>query len=245
MLISHARDSFLMKIHEMPPESRPRERLLRQGTTALSDAELLSIILQKGTQQENVLDMCNRLLSAHGIGLSQRSLKELQTIKGIGPAKAMQIKALFEFARRQKSVRRRGKPLRSARDVFLYISSRLPFADREMFFVLHLDAKNKVIKDEMISVGILDASLIHPREVFKSAIKESSRAVIFVHNHPSGDPTPSTEDVETTRTLREAGELLNIPVLDHVIVGQDTYYSFKERNVLRGSLPMKNHKITS
>ena len=213
----------------MPLESRPRERMQKLGVGMLSDAELLAIVLQKGTKGENVIDVSHRLLSLHGARhLSRLSLKEMQKIKGIGPAKAMQISALFEFAKRHSASMRNGKPLRSARDVFSYAAPRLQHADKEMFIVLHLDAKNKVVKEEVVSVGILDASLIHPREVFKSAIKESSRSVIFVHNHPSGDPTPSAEDIEVTKRLREIGELLEIPVLDHVIVGNGKWHSFKE-----------------
>jgi DNA repair protein RadC len=222
-----------MRIHEMPLESRPRERMQKLGVHMLSDAELLAVVLQKGTRGENIIDISHRLLSLYGAKhLSKLSLKELQKIKGIGPAKAMQISALMEFAKRHSAAMRNGKPLRSAKDVFLYASPRIRHADKEMFMVLHLDAKNKVVKEEVVSVGILDASLIHPREVFKSAIKESSRAVIFVHNHPSGDPAPSAEDEAITRVLKEAGELLDIPVLDHVIIGAGKWYSFKEGKVL-------------
>lgn len=218
-----------MKLCEMPPESRPRERMQKLGVEMLSDAELLAIVLQKGTRGENVIDVSHRLLSLHDARhLSKLSLKELQKIKGIGPAKAMQISALFEFAKRHSATTRNGKSLRTAKDVFHYSKSRIPHPDKETFLVLHLDAKNKVVKDEVVSIGILDASLIHPREVFKSAIKESSRSVIFVHNHPSGDPTPSLEDESVTKILKEAGELLDIPVLDHVIVGNKKWYSFKE-----------------
>jgi DNA repair protein RadC len=219
-----------MNIHEMPIENRPRERMKKLGASVLSDAELLALVLQKGTRGENAVDMSNRILSKFGNNLSRISLKELQKIKGIGPAKAMQIAALFEFSKRNSLSKRSGKPLRSAKDVFLYASPKLSHEEKEMFLVLHLDAKNRVVKEEIVSVGILDASLIHPREVFKSAIKESSRSVIFVHNHPSGDPTPSIEDESITKILKDAGELLDIPVLDHVIVGNGKWYSFKEEN---------------
>ena len=217
-----------MKINEIPEENRPRERFQKLGANVLSDAELLAIILQKGTKGENVIDMCNRLISKYGIDkLSYLSLKELQEINGIGPAKAMQIKALFEFKRRHDLAKRTKIPVRSAKDVFEYASRRLPDNDKEHFMVLHLDSKNRIIKDEIISTGILNASLVHPREVFKPAIKESANSIILVHNHPSGDPTPSEEDKKITKILFDAGELLDIKLLDHVIVG-DTYYSFKE-----------------
>ena len=217
-----------MKINEIPEENRPRERFQKLGANVLSDAELLAIILQKGTKGENVIDMCNRLISKYGIDkLSYLSLKELQEINGIGPAKAMQIKALFEFTRRHDLAKRTKIPVRSAKDVFEYASRRLPDNYKEHFMVLHLDSKNRIIKDEIISTGILNASLVHPREVFKPAIKESANSIILVHNHPSGDPTPSEEDKKITKILFDAGELLDIKLLDHVIVG-DTYYSFKE-----------------
>jgi len=217
-----------MRIKDISRENRPRERLEKFGASALSDAELLAIILQQGTQDENVVDMSNRLISKHGIDkLSDLSLKELQEIKGIGPAKASQIKALFEFNKRHNLAKKNGTPIKSAKDVFEYASHILSDKSKEHFMILHLDSKNRVIKDEIISVGILNASIVHPREVFKSAIKESANAIILVHNHPSGDPTPSCEDIKITDMIFKAGEIIGINVLDHVIVG-DTHYSFKE-----------------
>lgn len=217
-----------MKVCEMAVDCRPRERMRKLGSSVLSDAELLAIVLQTGTKGENVIDVSHRLLSLHGSKLSTLSLKELQQIKGIGPAKAMKITALFEFSKRHASKITHAHPIRSGKDVFTYTLPMFHNADREMFVALHLDTKNRVVREEVISIGILDASLIHPREVFKTAIKESSRSVIFVHNHPSGDVTPSPEDIEVTSRLREIGTLLEIPVLDHVIVGKEKWYSFKE-----------------
>jgi len=218
-----------MKIKDISKENRPRERFLKNGATVLSDAELLAIILQKGSRKENVIDMSNRIISKNGINkLSDLSLKELQEIDGIGPAKAMQIKALFEFNKRYNLSIQDGKPIKSAKDVYEYAIHRLNSNDKEYFMILHLDSKNKIIKDEIISIGTLNASLIHPREVFKSAIKESANAIILIHNHPSGDPEPSFEDEQVTEKLFSAGELLCIKVLDHVIIGKDEYYSFKE-----------------
>jgi len=219
-----------MKIKDISKENRPRERFLKNGAMSLSDAELLAVILQKGSKKENVVDMSNRLLSKHGIDkLCDLSLKELQEIDGIGPAKAMQIKALFEFNKRHNLSRQNGKPIKSAKDVYDYASQRLNSNDKEHFMVLHLDSKNRIIKDEVISIGTLNASIIHPREIFKSAIKESANSIILVHNHPSGDSEPSAEDEQVTEKLFGAGELLNIKVLDHVIIGKDNYYSFKEK----------------
>ena len=218
-----------MRVEDIPKENRPRERFEKLGAVALSSAELLAIILQKGSLGENVVDMCNRLISTYGIdNLSDLSLKELQKIKGIGPAKAMQIKALFEFSKRPDLSRSNGKSIKSGKDVFEYATQRLAGNDKEYFMILHLNSKNRVIKDELVSIGTFNASLIHPREVFKSAIKESANSIILVHNHPSGDPAPSEEDEEVTGRLFDAGDLLDIKVLDHVIIGSNDHYRFRE-----------------
>ncbi|MDO8538289.1 MAG: DNA repair protein RadC [archaeon] len=222
-----------MRIKDISLENRPRERLERQGASVLSDAELLAVILKTGNKDENVIDMSNRLISKYGIDkLCTCSLKELQEIKGIGNAKACQIVALFEFNKRHNLAKQNGKPIKTAKDVFDYCSSKMLGVDREHFMVLHLDTRNRITKDEIISIGTLNSSLIHPREVFKSAIKESTNAVILVHNHPSGDAEPSDEDKKITEVLSQAGKLLSIKVLDHVIIGNGTWYSFNEKGVL-------------
>jgi DNA repair protein RadC len=222
-----------MRIKDISKENRPMERFQKAGASALSDAELLAIILKTGNREENVVDMSNRLISKYGISkLSDLSLKELQEIKGIGLVKSMQIKSLFEFNKRFKLSQNYEKPIKSAKDIFNYASHRLQFNDKEQFMVLHLNSKNKIIKDEIVSIGTLNSSLIHPREIFKSAIKESANSVVLVHNHPSGDPTPSEEDEKITKKLMEAGKLLGIEVLDHVIVGKDSFFSFKEDSLL-------------
>jgi len=218
-----------MRIKDISLENRPRERMEKQGVSVLSDSELLAVILQKGTKEENVIDMSNRLISKYGVSkLSSCSLKELQEIKGIGKAKASQIIALFEFNKRHSLSKQNGKPIKSAKDVYDYCHPKLNGADKEHFMILHLDTRNKIIKDEIISVGTLNSSIIHPREVFKSAIKESANSIILIHNHPSGDSKPSREDHEITDKLFSAGELLSIKVLDHVIIGKDNWYSFND-----------------
>ena len=222
-----------MRIKDISKENRPRERLEKNGVHVLSDAELLAIIFKTGNKEENAIVMSDRLITKYGLGkLNELSLKELQEIKGIGPAKSMQIKALFEFNKRHSLAKRDGEPIKSARDVFEYVSQRLITNQQEHFMILLLDSKNKIVKDEVISMGTLNASIIHPREVFKAAIRESANSIILVHNHPSGDPEPSAEDEQITEKLFDAGELLNIKVLDHVIVGKDKFWSFKERSVL-------------
>lgn len=214
-----------MRIKEISPENRPRERLFRDGSKALSDAELLAIILQKGTRGENIIDVSNRLITKYGLDrLGSCGFDELRQIKGIGMAKASQIIALFELANRAKS--KKGKQIKNSKDVYDYAFPKLK-GDREKFMVIMLDSKNNVIRDEIVSVGTLNSAIIHPREVFKTAIKESANAVIIVHNHPSGDCTPSEEDLILTRKIVEAGEVIGITVLDHVIVG-DGLWSWKD-----------------
>jgi DNA repair protein RadC len=219
-----------MRIKDISLENRPRERLEKQGPSVLSDAELLAIILKTGNKDENVIDMSNRLISKYGFDkLSMCSLTELQEINGIGSAKACQIIALFELNKRHSYSKTQGKPIKTAKDVFDHCSPKLSSSDREHFMILHLDTKNRVIKDEIVSVGALTGTIAHPREVFKSAIKESAHAVILVHNHPSGDPTPSDEDLKMTERLLDAGEILGIKVLDHVIIGSATCWSFTNK----------------
>jgi DNA repair protein RadC len=220
-----------MRIKDISKDNQPRERLQKNGVHVLSDAELLAVIFKTGNKQENAVEMSDRLITKYGIDkLNDLSLKELQEIRGIGPAKAMQIKALFEFNKRHNLAKKEGKPIRGAKDVFEYASQRLISSKQENFMILHLNSKNRIIKDEIISLGTLNASIIHPREVFKSAIKESANSIILVHNHPSGDSEPSVEDKQITERLMEAGELLDIKVLDHVIIGKDNYHSFKENS---------------
>jgi DNA repair protein RadC len=218
-----------MKIKDISIENRPRERMEKQGVQVLSDAELLAIILKFGNKEENVIDMCNRLISKYGVDkLSSCSLKELQEIKGIGKAKASQIIALFEFNKRHNVSKQNGKPIKTAKDVYDYCYPKLKNLDKEHFMILHLDTKNRILKDEIVSIGTLTCSLVHPREIFKSAIKESSNSIILVHNHPTGDSTPSQEDIKVTDILMKSGELLSIKILDHVIIGSNDYYSFNE-----------------
>lgn len=218
-----------MKIKEMNEDSRPRERLVKFGVENLSDAELLALILEKGTKQENVIEMSNRLINKHGLNkLSECSLKELQEINGIGFAKACQIIALFELNKRHALSEKPRKFISSAKAVFELMNEKLKDEKQENFITIHLNNRNYFIKEELITKGVLDASIIDSREVFKSAIRNSASRIILVHNHPSGDPSPSEEDQEVTEKLIDAGELLGIKVLDHVIIGNGNYWSWKE-----------------
>ena len=221
-----------MKVKEMINTNRPRERLEIKGPEALSDTELLAIILQKGTKEINVIELSNQLLKNGFNNLYKMSLNELRKIKGMGFAKACQIKALFELNNRYVFSKKNGKSIQKAKDVYEYFHPKLSRLEKEYFIVIHLDTKNKIIKEETISIGTLNYSVIHPREVFKSAIRESANAVIMIHNHPSGESEPSDEDLEVTKTLIEAGELLSIKILDHIIIGRDSYYSFAEKGLM-------------
>ncbi len=217
-----------MKIKEIAPENRPMERLEKLGKDALSDAELLAIVLKSGSRGCNAVDLGNMLISSYGLEkLGSCSVKELEKIKGIGKSKACQVIALFELAKRQKASCAR-KQIKCAKDVFNIISPAISDSEKENFIILHLDTKNRIIKQENVSVGTLNCSIIHPREVFKSAIRESANSVIAVHNHPSGSPEPSEEDRRITKALMKAGDLLSIKVLDHVIIGKEGYFSFRE-----------------
>ncbi len=222
-----------MKLTDWPEENRPRERLQKAGPKALSDAELLAIILQKGTKQENVIEVANRLISKYTLQkLSECSLKELQEIKGIGFAKACQILALFEFNKRHNLAKTPTKKITCAKDVFNLFHEKLKDEKQENFYILMLDTKNKIIGEKLITKGTLDTSIIHPREVFKEAIKNSASKIILVHNHPSGDPKPSSQDMELTKKLSKSSKLLDIQLLDHIIIGKENHFSLREQTVV-------------
>lgn len=208
----------------------PRERLLEQGPEVLRNDELLAIVLQSGNKQASVLELSTRVLTACNglLGLLDASVEELMAISGIGPAKALQIAACVELGRRiVRSPGEMKKQIRSAEDAAEYVMDRMRHLKKEHFFILHLDTKHRLIGEEVVSVGSLDASIVHPREIFKSAVKRSASAVLCLHNHPSGDPSPSPEDKAVTARLCEAGRLLGIDVLDHIVVGDGRYVSLR------------------
>lgn len=223
-----------MKIKDLPRSSRPRERFLEKGADALSDAELLALILRTGTRgskknaAENVIEMSNRLLSTYTLEkLFDCSLEELQKIRGIGPGKAVQVLTVRELGKRYSKSNTLITKIICAKDVFDLLHERLKDEKQENFYVLLLNTKNQIIKEELITKGILNASIIHPREIFKPAIKSSASKIIIVHNHPSGDPTPSAEDIEITKQVEKAGNEIGIKVLDHIIIGRDEYWAWK------------------
>ncbi len=219
----------------MPLEERPRERLLKYGPDYLSTAELFAIILRTGTKNENVINLCTRIISQYNLKqLSQANIRQLTDIHGIGNAKAAQIAAVFEIARKLEIYSDEPKrKIRSPADVHDLLYPKLREVKKEKLTVLYLDTKNQVLKEEVVSVGSLNANIVHPREVFKSAVMESSASVILTHNHPSGDPTPSREDIAVTEKLVEGGKILGIDVLDHVIIGDGRYVSLKDEGYIR------------
>ncbi len=224
-----------LKIKDLPKEERPRERLIRHGPDRLSNSELIAILLRTGTRRQNALALADRLLAQFDslVGLFSASHEELQKVEGIGPAQAAVIMAAFELAKRLSESRMELKDVISTpRDAAQMVLRELSFADKEHFVIIMLNTKNRVIAKKVISIGHLNASIVHPREMFKEAIRRSSAAVILVHNHPSGDLTPSQEDIATTERLKQVGELLGIEVLDHLIVGDNRYFSFREQGLL-------------
>jgi DNA repair protein RadC len=221
---------YKIKILDMQKEERPRERLLKNGASALSDSELLAIILRTGSKKENVINLSQRILGEYNIKqLSQINITQLMKVHGIKESKAAQISACFEIARRLESFNGDEKPkISSPEDVYRRLFPRMREQKKELFIELCLDTKNQILKEEVISMGSLNANVVHPREVFKLALTESAAHIIVAHNHPSGDPTPSREDIEITKKLVETGNIMGITVLDHVIIGDGRHFSLKE-----------------
>ncbi len=210
-------------IREMSPSDRPRERLQARGAAALSNPELIAILLRTGIKGQSAVQVAQQLLKEFLSveELARAPLEALAKVKGVGLTKAIQLKAAFELARRlSESTRDRQRPISSPEDAAAVVREEMRTLDREEFGVLLLNTKNGLIKKCPVSRGSLNASIVEPREVFKDAITASAASMILVHNHPSGDPTPSSEDIAITKRLVKAGELLNISVLDHVILGQ-------------------------
>jgi DNA repair protein RadC len=221
-------------IKQLPPELRPRERLLAAGPGALSDGELLGLLFGIGNREKTAVELAGEVISEAGSlhGLYDVSAHELMEVNGIGEAKACIILAAVELGRRIGQVRNPGRPVVSSpADVDRLLRGRIANLDRENFVAVLLNTKNEVIESPLISVGTLSSSLVHPREVFKPAVRASAASVVLAHNHPSGKVEPSREDREVTRRLVGAAEILGIEVLDHVIVG-DGHFSMKEHGVL-------------
>ncbi|MCL2550270.1 MAG: DNA repair protein RadC [Methanimicrococcus sp.] len=219
-----------IKIKDYPAAERPRERLQKHGPDTLSDAELLAIVLRTGTSGMNSLTMCRHILTSMNLKeLSRRTIPELSKIRGIGPAKACQIVSVFELSRRLETYTDKPKTKVSCPDdIYRFIYPKIREEKQEKFIIMCLDTKNQIISDDIIFIGSLDASIVHPREIFKTALLASAASIILIHNHPSGDPTPSREDIITTNRIIESGKLLGINVWDHVIIGDGCYISLKQ-----------------
>lgn len=222
-------------MRSVPPDERPRERMLRAGAGSLSNSELLAVILRTGTINESAVALAQRLMTEAGglRRLVEMNIDQLTALKGIGQAKALQVQACIELGKRLVRTSQPDKiTIHSPQDVADLMMEELRYLQKEHFVCLFLNTKNHVIGQETLSIGSLNASIVHPREVFVAAIKRSSASIICVHNHPSGDPTPSPEDIQITRRLVEAGEIVGIEVLDHIIIGDLTSISLKERGYM-------------
>ncbi|WP_082130194.1 RadC family protein [Aneurinibacillus tyrosinisolvens] len=219
-------------IRDVPVSDRPRERMIHSGAESLSNAELLAILLRTGSADESVMTLACRVLNQVGElrGLRSVSVDELTSLRGIGPAKALLIMAGLELGKRIATMTPSDRPtVRSPQDVSQLMMEELRYHTQEHFVCLYLNTKNQVIGRETIFIGSLNSSIVHPREVFKEAIRRSSASLICLHNHPSGDPAPSREDIDVTHRLQEAGRILGIDLLDHVIIGDGRFYSIKEK----------------
>ncbi|MEY4479361.1 MAG: hypothetical protein RLZZ267_39 [Bacillota bacterium] len=222
-------------MREVPVEERPRERMQINGAEALSNAELLAILLRTGTKNVSAVQLAQQLLmKTNGIhGLVEMTTGELTTVRGLGTAKALQIKAGIELGRRlAKTSRDELFAVRSPEDAAAFLMEDLRYLKKEQFVCLFLDTKNQIVCQETLSIGSLNASIVHPREVFRAAIRHGSASIICAHNHPSGDPTPSPEDLNITKRLREVGELIGIPVIDHIVIGDRKFVSLKQRGLM-------------
>ncbi len=229
-------ENLYITIKEMPQHERPREKLLKYGADSLSNAELLAIVLSTGTRETSAIDLAKRIIYSSNEGLRSlmnTSIEQLCQIKGVGLAKSSQIIASIELGKRIALTLRADRyKIKCPADVGTLLMEEMRYLKKEHFNIILLNTKNEVISVENISIGSINASIVHPREVFLEAIKRSSSSIILVHNHPSGDPQPSKEDIHITKRLVEAGKLIGIEVLDHIIIGDNVYISLKEKNIM-------------
>ena len=226
---------YHLTIKEMPAEERPREKLEKFGAEVLGNNELIAILLGHGFKNVSALDLANFILREHGglNGISRLSFSELKRIKGIGQAKAAQLSAAFELARGLHLLGREDKPLlKSPEDVSRMLMGRYSGKKKEHFGILILDSKNRLKKEEIISIGGLNVNIVQPRELFHAALIELAASVILFHNHPSGDPQPSQQDIDLTKKMMEAGTLLGIEVFDHIIIGDNCYISLRDKGLI-------------
>ncbi|MCI5629109.1 MAG: DNA repair protein RadC [Clostridium sp.] len=223
-----------MTIQDMTLEERPREKMILNGAGSLTDAELLAILIRTGTKQFNAIQLGKAIIEkADNIRYLQNiTIEELESINGIGKTKAVQIKAALELGNRIASYKPAKYKIKNPWDIYKYYMESLRYQYKEIFKVVLLNTKNEIITDVDISMGTLNSSLVHPREVFREAIRRSSNKIILLHNHPSGNAEPSKEDKSVTNRLKECGELIGIEVIDHIIIGDGIYFSFKENMLI-------------
>ena len=222
-------------IHDLPRQERPRERLQKFGAEALSAQELLALVIGRGIPKKSVMNIAQELLARFGNvkAIGQATIEELSQIKGIGLAKAAQIKASFELGRREElEPELKNFDIKDPESVVKAIRASIKDKAKEHFKLILLNPRNKIIGISTISIGTLNASLVHPREVFKDAIMHTAASVVLAHNHPSGDPEPSEDDITITKRLIEAGKILGIEVMDHIIIAKNGFFSFKEKGLI-------------
>ncbi|MCE5258886.1 MAG: DNA repair protein RadC [Chloroflexi bacterium] len=222
-------------LKELPHEERPRERLIQQGAVALSNAELIAITLRTGRANENVLELATHLLAKFdGLsGLSRASIQQLAETPGIGPAKAAELLAAMELGKRIGQLNGEGRlQVTSPEDAAKFFQARLSGEQQETLYVMHVDTKHRSFRSIPVYIGNVSAVIVRPAEVFREAIKDNATAIIVAHNHPSGDPSPSPEDINFTKEIKHLGQQLGIELLDHIVVGHNTYYSMKQHGII-------------
>lgn len=224
-----------MRIRDIPKDERPREKLKKKGADKLDNSELIAIIIGKGSTKNSAIEIAEKLLIKYGDlrTLFVQSLNELKKENGLGDTKAIQLKACFELSKRISNTWPEGNPvIRSPADIARIFMNEMGGLRKEHFRCLYLDTKNRMTRNADVAIGDLNTSMVHPREVLKIALSESSAAIILVHNHPSGDPAPSPEDVELTNRLKKASEIMGIEILDHVIIGNNRFVSMAEKKLI-------------
>ena len=224
-----------MMIKELPTQSRPRERLIEYGVESLSNEELLAIVLNTGYKDSSAKDVALEILKEIE-DLNNITLERLLNIKGIGKAKACKIIATIELGKRinNQIPSLNGLKAHSPKIIYEHYKPILRHSKQEKFIVIYLDNKQKIIKDKILFIGTINESVVHTREIFKYAYEINARSIICIHNHPGGDPYPSMDDIKTTQKISDTGDILNIPLIDHIIIGQKSYYSLRENNDIRG-----------
>lgn len=221
-----------MKIKDIPLQDRPMEKLTMLGVKSLTDSELLAILINNGTKKENAVQLAQKIFSQNSfLELSEKTINELNKFKGIGQSKACRILACLELASRLKFQFKK-KKIDNPQDIIKMLIQKMQNLKQENFIILLLDARNNLLKSETVFIGTLNETTVHPREIFQNAIKESAAGIIIAHNHPSGDPTPSLDDIKMTKALAKAGKILDMPVIDHLILGGHKYFSMKEAGVI-------------